>query len=347
VERIVTLSVPSRPLLTEAASLIPTGISGNVGFDNEVWWSSALRGDELDAAEFPPLEFLVNGVLVAGSLTLLAGPPKAGKSMLALDLALAVAGGAKALGALPVSRSGEVLLVSLDDQSQARQQRRIRSILRGEPIPTAFTLHTEPNLGRGSRAAAALGEYLDANPSTVLVVVDTLEHLRGLTSPGESAYSADVRMLSELRRVVAAHPTVTLLALVHTRKTSGEADDAISAVSGTHGVTGGADAVLVLTGQRGAPMRALDVVSRDGEDRRLVVRWTTDGGLALADDDPDDPAVTLTPDDARVYRAVADMGCQVSASDLNHLGMPKVGNRLLSLSQRGFLTKTGRGSYRA
>jgi hypothetical protein len=265
--------------------------------------------------------------------------------MLALDLALAVSCGGRALGALPVSRQGSVLLVSLDDQSRARQQRRLRSILRGEPIPAAFTLHTEPNLGRGPAAATSLGHYLDAHPGTLLVVVDTLEHLRGVTAPGESAYSADVRMLSDLRSVVTRHPGVSLLILAHTRKASGEADDAISAVTGTHGVTGGADGVLALTGQRGAPRRVLDIVSRDGEDRRLVVRWT-ESGLELTEDDPDDPAVTLTPEDARVYRAVVELG-QTTAADLDHLNMPKVGNRLLSLASRGYLNKVGRGAYSA
>src|SRR5262249_36487301 len=58
---------------------------------------------DLHSMELPEPKWAVDGILPDG-LTLLAGKPKLGKSWLALNLALAVAGGGFALGSIPVER---------------------------------------------------------------------------------------------------------------------------------------------------------------------------------------------------------------------------------------------------
>lgn len=318
-----------------------TGNSGNSG--NGPWWANAINGTDLDNTVYPPLTYMVERVLTEGSLTLLAGPPKAGKSFLAYGLACGIAAGGVALDHLKVNAGGEVLLISLDDQSRPRAQRRLRSVMQGEPIPSRLTLHTDPTVGVSKIAAENITTYLDHHQDTRLVIIDTLEHLRGTVINGESPYTADVKFLATLRTVLSRHPKVTLLVLVHTRKS--EKDDPISAVSGTHGVTGGADSVLVLTGKRGVPKRILDVVGRDGEDERMVLVWT-EHGLSLTDEDADDPTLLMTLDDARVYREVEKFDGPVTAKDLETvLDMPKIGNRLAKLASDGHLRKKGRGVY--
>lgn len=308
------------------------------------WWDSSIRVADLDLIEYPPLEYLVPEVLPVGGLVLLAGAPKAGKSVLAMGFALAVASGGRALGASQ-AQQGEVLFLSLDDQSRPRAQRRIRDLLRGESMPAGMVLHTEPNLQVGKAAAANLSLYLAAHPRVRLVVIDTLEHLRGDRPAGVSVYSADVRFLNLLRQVVADHPGVCILAVTHTRKGDGD-EDPIEAVSGSHGVTGGADAVLVLSGRRGVPRRVLDVVSRDDEDKRLVLTMTPNG-LTLTDEDPDDPTVLMSEEDARIYRAVSEFPDGVTAKDLEPLlpNVKKIGNRLAGLKNKGYLRMSARGVY--
>lgn len=310
------------------------------------WWDSSISLRDLNDVVFPPLSYLVDGLIVQGGLTLIAGAPKAGKSVLAMGCSLAVASGTPALGGIPSRQTG-VLFISLDDQSRPRAQRRVRDLLNGADVPTGMVLHTEPNLGTGLRAAERLHEYLEAHPSCGLVVIDTLEHLRGEKPQGMSVYTADVKFLDTLRRVSAAHPQVAIVALTHTRKGDGD-DDPIEAVSGSHGVTGGADAVLVLSGRRGVPRRRLDVVSRDDEDRTLVLA-ISQHGLTLTDDDPEDPTVLLTEDDAAIYRAVCEFPDGVTAADLSSVfpHMPKIGNRLMSLKKKGLLQQQGRGVFRA
>ena len=333
---------------TESDSPEPPGRAGKVG-NETTWWSGSISAEALDALSFPPVRYLIPGVLPEGGIVLLAGAPKSGKSMLALGAALAVAHGGKALGSLDVTTSGHVLTVSLDDQSRGRLQRRLRQVAQGEPLPAALTIHTEPTLGTGSAAAKNLDAYLTSHPETTLVVLDTLEHLRADRRPGESTYTGDVRFLANLRWISDRHPSTTFLCLTHTRKPKdGDSpDDPISAVSGSHGITGGADHVLILTGKRGVPRRVLDVITRDDDDSRKVLAFTAHG-LEVTDDDPDDPTVYLTDADAKVYTALADYGSEgATAADLEPDldGMPKIGNRLASLASKGYARRVQRGRY--
>lgn len=315
------------------------------------WWSSAITAENLGQIAYPPLTYLVDGVLVAGALTTLAGAPKAGKSVLATSLCLGVAQGGRALGTL-TCQQGDVLMVALDDTSRARLQRRLHMVNGpGVPLPPSLTLHTEP-IGVGEAAADALDYYLTRHPDCRLVALDTVEHLRPAPKKGQNPYGADVTFMATLRQVTGQHPSVSILGLAHTRKVGtfkGEAvpDDPISAVTGTHGLTGGTDAVMVLAGGRGVPLRTLAVVSRDAEDTRLTLRWSP-AGLVTSEHDPDDPTLSLTADDARVYRAVQDFGGPVTARDLEPLlpGVTKVGNRLAALEKRGLLVKVRYGVYR-
>lgn len=316
------------------------------------WGFASINGADLDAKVFPPLTYLVEGLLTTGSVALLGGAPKAGKSVLATGCSLAVAQGGRALGGLECVRT-DVLMVALDDGSERRLQRRLRMLNAGEPIPRSLDVVNVP-FGAGVTAAERISSYLDHHRDTGLVVIDTLERLRPSASRGASPYSADVAFLATLQPILRQHPDVCILGLAHSRKAgrgSGDEpapeDDPISAISGTHGVTGGADAVLVLSGGRKNPLRTLDVVSRDEEDSRKVLQWSAIGWV-VSDHDPDDPRLGLSADDAKVYDAVRDFGALVTAADLAEVlpGMPKIGNRLASLDRRGYLVKEARGAYR-
>src|SRR5262249_58141949 len=74
---------------------------------------------ELVAMELPEPRWAVEGILPEG-VTVLAGKPKLGKSWLALNVALAVAGGGVALGAVRVE-GGLVLYLALEDTRRRLQ----------------------------------------------------------------------------------------------------------------------------------------------------------------------------------------------------------------------------------
>jgi hypothetical protein len=61
------------------------------------------------------LEWLIEGLWVAEGVGIVGGNPKAGKTWLALDLALSVASGTPALGVYPIPRAGPVVLFAAED----------------------------------------------------------------------------------------------------------------------------------------------------------------------------------------------------------------------------------------
>jgi len=101
-------------------------------------------GAWLDAQVFPPLSYVVPGLVPEGSV-LLVGAPKIGKSWLVLAVGLAAASGGKALG-LDVSKR-PVLYLALEDGDR-RLQDRCRRLLADDPIPAEFQYLTRIEPGR-------------------------------------------------------------------------------------------------------------------------------------------------------------------------------------------------------
>ena len=274
---------------------------------------------------------------------MLAGAPKSGKSWLGLQLAFAVAAGTAPAGTRQACEQAPAHAFALDDRSERRVQRRLDAIGGAKPWPRDLTYWTQ-GVSRGTAFRDDLARYLDRHPTARLVVIDTLEYVRADKSMGDSHYRADVKALDTIRQVHDQHPDVTVLCLAHTRK--GDDDDPLEAVSGTHGVSGGADAVLVLTGKRGTGRRQLDVIGRDDDDRTMVMTLTANG-LTLTADDPNDPAALMTPPHAAVYRHMQAFGVPVAPSDVQQAlpDVPNVKNIMLKLHANGHVVKVGRGLY--
>ena len=110
----------------------------NDSFTNVESLSGIFNAAELQGMEFPPINWVVPGVLPEG-LTILAGKPKLGKSWLALDMALAVAGGGAVLGR--ECEPGPVLYLALED-NQRRLQRRLNRIEPHLSWPADLELNT-------------------------------------------------------------------------------------------------------------------------------------------------------------------------------------------------------------
>lgn len=216
--------------------------------------------------EFPEPRYAVPGVLAEG-LNLLAGAPKLGKSWFALNVAAAVAYGGMALDKITVDR-GEALYLALEDPPR-RLQRRLRLILGGDPAPAGLFLETVwPHLHEGG--CHRLDEWLNGHPDSRIVVVDVFAKVRGLVDGNVNRYEADYAAMTSLK-VLADRHAVAILVVHHTRKAS--ADDYVDAVSGTHGLAGAADAVLVLSRSRGSADAKLHVTGRDVEEAEYAMQF--------------------------------------------------------------------------
>lgn len=271
----------------------------------------------LDAMEFPEPKFIVPGLLTEG-LGILAGRPKQGKSWLALGLADAVARGGKALGSIDVE-PGDVLYLALEDTPR-RLQSRLRAIRQGlSPTPRLELVTSWNRLTDGG--GDKLIEWLEAHDRPRLIIIDTFAKVRPKQDiRNTSLYDADYAALSPLKRVADDHG-VCILLVHHTRKS--DADDPFDEISGSTGLTGSADTLLLLKRDRGQHDAALKATGRDIEESETALRFDGDTGRWTRLGPADEYRQSET--QRKIWRAVRDADNALSAKEIADLTEIKLG----------------------
>lgn len=236
------------------------------------------RAGGIDAADLldrplPALQWIVPELVPEGT-SVLAAPPKVGKSCLVYQLAIEVAVGGSLLGRRV--ESGSALYYALED-GQRRGQDRLRTALGGRTLPYGRVeiRWSAPKVGDGLEDDIAA--WLDVHPDARLVAIDTLGKVRPRTNGKRNAYEIDVEDLGRLQDLFRDRPGVALVIVHHARKEAG--DDFLASVSGTYGITGSADTILVLKRKRLETFGTLIVTGRDVEEAEVPVkfdegRWT-------------------------------------------------------------------------
>ena len=243
-----------------------------------------ISGAALMDKEFPPLIFAIPGIISEG-LTLLAGKPKAGKSWLALEAAYSVALGKNLMDGSQIER-GSALVLGLEDGERRLKARlgkvniadcvlkvmktegggfRIVGNLGGVPSGIDLTT-TWPRIGSGG--IEELEKYLDGHPDIRLVVIDTIKRFTKKKGKG-MAYDEDYDSVQPLQEL-AIRRRIPILAVCHIRKAV--SDDPLDMVSGTFGLTGGVDNILVLQREGGNEFR-LSIIGRDIESHEIAVMF--------------------------------------------------------------------------
>jgi DNA-binding CsgD family transcriptional regulator len=259
-------------------------------------------GAWLDRQTFPPLAYAVEPVIPEGTV-LLVGAPKVGKSWLVLGVALGVADGGRALGSIPVARR-RVLYLALED-GHRRLQDRCRRLLHGQSIPPGFEYLT--TLAGPGHLLDTVGAWLDRQHDTPpLVIIDTLGKVLPPAFAGESPYQRDYRAGSALKQISDGHVGMTLLVNHHDRKA--DADDFVDAVSGTHGLAGSADAVVVVHRPRHEETGVLRVTGRDVPEAEFAVLFRQ-SGWAL--DGPDSGVAEDRARQRRATQGLADRSAEI------------------------------------
>lgn len=232
---------------------------------------------DLDRIDFPEVAYVVPGYVSEG-LTILAGKPKGGKSWLCLDLAVAVACGGYALGSVKVEE-GDALYLALED-NRRRLQRRLRQLLGDRPKPARLALATEcPVLDKGG--LQAIEGWCQDVPNPRLIVVDVFAKVRSERRKDEGLYDADYKALAPLKDL--ADRLGLAIVVVHHTSKRGDAADPFDTISGTTGMTGAADTVVILASSPEGPK--LYGRGRDVEEFEKALRFDRTAGqwLVLGD----------------------------------------------------------------
>lgn len=230
---------------------------------------------EILAMDLEEPKWAIPGIVCEG-LTILAGGQKLGKSWLALAVAIAIACGGKAFGKIDV-REGDVLYLALEDTIR-RLKDRLEKLLQGEPAPRRLTVFTEwPKLDE--EGLGWLRNWLEQHKQARLVIIDTLKKVRPPRGRNGFMYDEDYDFMGELK-ALADEFSIAILVLHHVRKAT--AEDIFDTVSGSIGLTGAADATLVLTRARGRKDGLLHLTGRDVEEKSdedaMALEWSAETG---------------------------------------------------------------------
>jgi hypothetical protein len=204
-----------------------------------------ITAEELMRITFPPVRYIVPGYIVEG-LTVLGGKPKTGKSWLAYDVSIAVAVGGMAMGTIQCEQ-GDVLYLCLED-NRRRVQKRINVVRpysdRLGGLQRLSIRTRAPRVGEGLSVELEKWRTQAANPR--LIIIDVWLKVRPRRKRGEDLYAADYAAAEPLQQYAAQHG-LGIVIITHARKSKAEAGDPLEEISGTNGITGAADSVLVLT----------------------------------------------------------------------------------------------------
>lgn len=227
---------------------------------------STVSAVDLQKKNIPPIRWVVQDLIPAG-LSILASPPKFGKSWAVLQMGLSVAYGGSFLGYR--CNKAEVLYLALED-GERRLKGRMSKILGPVPAPHGFDfVTTAPALSTG--LLEVLDVYLMQHPDNGLVIIDTLQKVRGVGG-SRDVYGRDYADVGALKKL--ADSRNVALVLVHHLNKGKDDGDPFLRISGTNGLTGAADTMLVMTkAKRNEDTTTLSVTGRDVEMQELVLQF--------------------------------------------------------------------------
>ena len=237
-----------------------------------------IDGATLMSQPLKPLNFVVDSLLSQG-LHILAGSPKVGKSWLALWLSVTVARGDPVWG-MP-TKGGTTLYLALED-SALRIQNRLYEITEDAPANVHFCTESFI-LGKGLEEQ--LTNFLKEHPDTSLIIIDTLQLIRGASY--DNTYANDYRDLSVLKCIADTHG-VAILLIHHLRKEP--AEDVFSRISGTTAISGAVDSSFTLVeSKRGSGQAMLYCIGRDIEYREIELKRSEENIWEVVSDSREQP----------------------------------------------------------
>ena len=278
--------------------------------------------NELMEETLPSRRAVIEGLLGTG-VYLLAGSPKIGKSFLVAQIAYRVSTGTDLWGYRV--HGGTVLYLALEDDKKRLQERMARMF----GVEGSDNLHFATHAGQvGQNLDKQLKNFLAEHPDTVLVIVDTLQKVREMTT--EYSYASDYDVISSLKQLADSY-NICLLLVHHTRKQP--AGDNFEMISGTNGLLGGSDGALLMKKENRTDLTAtLELSSRDQPEQKLYITknpeslvWELDHAETEPWKEPPDPILEAV---AKLVTPQSPYWEGTPTELVTVLGLPDQSNRL-------------------
>ena len=224
-----------------------------------------------------PVEIIKD--LLPAHLSGLASAPKVGKSWLAYQIAVAITLGGTVLD--HSAAKGDVLYLALED-GEYRASERTKAVLQHltgrDHLPLgAGELTLAFNASRGDALIEQVEVELQKRRDTLLVIIDTLQKVRPGSSGRRNQYELDVEDVGRILELTKRHPHIGILVVHHDTKASHQPGaDFVDAFSGTSGLTGSMDTVMVLRRKRHEETGTLEISSKDIKEGRYNLAYSLD-----------------------------------------------------------------------
>lgn len=229
----------------------------------------------------PAPVYAVEGLITNG-ITILASPPKFGKSWMCMDLGISVATGTEFLG-LKTHEQGVIYLALEDGDYRLRE--RGKKVANGrDPGENLLLVKQAPILNDG--LLKQIASLLDTCQVKIgMVIIDTLQIIRGTAGKTEGVYGYDYRELGQLHKFALDRGIAVVL--VHHLNKKQDDTDFVNRLNGSTGVSGAADTIITLTrSKRGDDTTKMSITGRDVIERTLVIQmdWSNYRWICLGDE---------------------------------------------------------------
>ncbi len=207
----------------------------------------------------PPV---IEDILFPG-LCIVAGDSKIGKSFLVSQFAYHVAAGTDVWDKKVAQ--GTVLYLALEDK-YPRLQKRMYKMFSGE---STENLHFSVISGTiDDNLEKQLTNFITAHKNTNLIIIDTLQRVRGKTTESYS-YANDYEVVSKFK-AIADNYGICLLMVHHTRKD--KKNDPFENINGTTAIMGAADETIIISKENRTSNNAvLNITGRDQPETKIEI----------------------------------------------------------------------------
>lgn len=205
------------------------------------WKDTLISAADLQNKKFPPVRWAVDDIVPEG-LTILAGDPKVGKSLLAVDICSSIASGNEVFGAKSCTK-GVAVYLSMEDPERRVKERIERQC---DMWPDTFKLVTGGVWQLGKTFFDTLDEMLMLWPDLRSVVIDTMQFVMPEKKSGTQDYQFYHAYLHPVHNW-AINNHIALIMITHLTKGKGaEGENPFSDIIGSTAIQGTADAMILL-----------------------------------------------------------------------------------------------------
>jgi len=225
--------------------------------------SRTYRADELVNLPVKTDKYIIKNLIYPG-VNVLAGPPKAGKGIMSLQIALALCNNEPLFDRFQVD-GGRVAYISYEDD-EAEVKTRLNALCEKE-VPNNFDIIFD--FDRYSEGGSDILKNAMESQSHKVIIIDTLDKYKG--GSGFNSYTKENEMVGELN-AMARENNMAIVFLHHTTKNINKSNW-LASIRGNQGLTGSATANLLI--KRYAPKKKADlfITGRSGVSKRYVMSF--------------------------------------------------------------------------